>query len=189
MSSYLYGLAHHNPELTHETLRAYLKAANWIEADTNQPTWYFAPTGDMADGAIWLPDSPHETPPGVGLADWPTIFDRAIETLATYEDQLVTEITVPYRVLQVLGRRRLSATDRQPGAFTTFCPYYTLLNLELPANLPAAESPRLRDILAHEAFRHWQLLQPETAAEWSLSWQAHIEVEYRGYAVWIEKVR
>ena len=188
MSIYLYGLAHYNPELTHKTLRAYLHMTGWAEADAAPQHWH-APTQDET---ILLPESPDAPLPqrnAGGSRDWADCFQTAIETLATYEDQPVTEITVPYRVLQVLGRRRLSATDRQPGAFTTFIPYRDVLNMVFDIPLLPANPMTIREALAAEAFRHWQLLQPETAAEWSLSWQAHIEVEYRGYAVWIEKVR
>lgn len=189
MQIHLYGLAHHEPELTHAQLTLYLQMTHWIATDTDQPTWYVAPTGDTADGSIFVPDSPHETPSGVGSTDWPVLFERAIETLATCEGKREEDVTVPYRVLRALGSRRLGAADRQPGAFTTFFPYFILLDLELPTGLPASKNVTLRDVLGHAAFQHWELLEPEAAAIWSRSWKAHLETAQHGYAVWLEKVQ
>ena len=183
----LYRLAQREPELTHATLRAYLKMTGWTAA-TDAPRYWHAPT---QDATMLLPESPGAPLPQRnpwGVRDWADCFRTAIQTLATYEDKRIPAITVPYRVLHVLGSRRLAATDRQPGAFTTFFPYRDVLTLVLDMTLPP-EPVAIRDVLGHAAFHHWELLEPETAAAWSLSWEAHIEVEYRGYAVWIAKVR
>jgi hypothetical protein len=190
----LSALAQRKPELTLSVLTDYLKRTGWSAVKEVDKHWRIlqqpAPCEHPVDcQTIWLPDTPEApTPPGVGLAQWDYVFWQAIDTLAIYENKPIDDVLVPYRVLQILGSRHLAAVDRQPGAFTTFFPYRDVLNLVLDMALPP-EPVAIRDILAHEAFQHWELLQPETAAEWSLSWEAHIEVEYRGYAAWIEKVR
>jgi hypothetical protein len=191
----LYGLAHHEPELTHAQLTAYLKQAEWFTVKEISPHWRIlqqpaACKGLMDCQTIWLPDTPDApTPRGIGLSQWGAVFTSAIETLATCEGKRAEDVSVPYRVLRVLGSRRLGAADQQPGAFTTFFPYFTLLDLELPTGLPASENVTLRDVLGHAAFQHWELLEPEAAATWSRSWKAHLETAQRGYAVWLEKVQ
>ncbi len=190
----LYGLAHYEPELTHAQLTAYLKQAGWFTVQEVNSHWRILqqPTDckrPIDCQTIWLPDTPDApTPRGMGLAQWGAVFTSAIETLATCEGKRIPDITVPYRVLRVLGSRRLVAADRQSGAFTTFFPYRDVLNIVLDMVLPP-ESVAIRDVLAHAAFQHWELLEPKAAAAWSLSWKAHLETAQRGYAVWIEKVR
>jgi hypothetical protein len=188
----VYDLGRSAAQRTYATLKTYLDRTGWrlkaedVWAATNGTGFNYEAPDQSA--AIHFP--PEYTACGYSR-EWQAAWMEAIETLATFEEKRLVDVTVPYLVLQEISEQRLKQYPLlvETWAFATLFPYRDILDdVLIQCGTCAPEDMCLRGALAAETARRWSLIYPEQYELWVLSYQVHIRAETAGYLAWIETV-
>ena len=188
----VYDLGRSAAQRTYATLKTYLDRTGWrlkaedVWAATNGTGFTYEAPDQSAE--IHFP--PEYKACGYSR-EWQDAWMQAIETLATFEEKRLVDVTVPYLVLQEISEQRLKQYPLlvETWAFATLFPYRDALDdVLIQCGTCAPEDMCLRGALAAEAARRWSLIYPEQYELWLLSYQVHIRAETAGYLAWIETV-